>query len=180
MFRLSKRLHRRQYYAKGPDFIWHIDGNDKLNPYGFGISGCIDGFSRCLVWLNVYKTNKDPAVIGGYFHEAVGERLGSPKLIRVDAGTENGIVKGMHDSLVDGRNGLNHCWIEGRSTFNQRIEAFWSHLRKQCLEFWICLFHELKEQGNFTGSVLDTNLIQFCFMAILQVSDFTIDHLNWL
>ena len=28
---------------QGPDFVWHIDGYDKLKPYGFTIHGCIDG-----------------------------------------------------------------------------------------------------------------------------------------
>ena len=61
--RLSRRLHRRTYIAAGPNYIWHVDGNDKITPYGFGISGAIDGFSRHIIWLNVYTTNSDPAVI---------------------------------------------------------------------------------------------------------------------
>ena len=28
---------------QGPNYCWHIDGNDKLIPYGFGIHGGIDG-----------------------------------------------------------------------------------------------------------------------------------------
>ena len=28
---------------QGPDFVWHLDGYDKLKPYGFAIHGCIDG-----------------------------------------------------------------------------------------------------------------------------------------
>ena len=43
--RSRRRLRRRQYYAKGPNFIWHIDGYDKLKPYGICIHGAIDGFS---------------------------------------------------------------------------------------------------------------------------------------
>ena len=30
-----------------------MDGFDKLKPYGFPIHGCIDGFSRKLLWLEV-------------------------------------------------------------------------------------------------------------------------------
>ena len=29
---------------KGPNDVWHVDGNDKLVPYGFHIHGCIDGW----------------------------------------------------------------------------------------------------------------------------------------
>ena len=31
--RLRHRLRRRQYRAKGPNFLWHIDGYNKLKPY---------------------------------------------------------------------------------------------------------------------------------------------------
>lgn len=33
--RSRHRLSRREYYAKGPDYIWHCDGYDKLKPFGF-------------------------------------------------------------------------------------------------------------------------------------------------
>ncbi|KAJ7371568.1 hypothetical protein OS493_024243 [Desmophyllum pertusum] len=42
--RRKKRLRRRAYHTKGPNFIWHTDGHDKLKPYGFSVHGCIDGF----------------------------------------------------------------------------------------------------------------------------------------
>lgn len=28
---------------QGPNHMWHIDGYDKLSPYGLTIHGCIDG-----------------------------------------------------------------------------------------------------------------------------------------
>lgn len=28
---------------QGPDFVWHLDGYDKLKPYSFCVHGCIDG-----------------------------------------------------------------------------------------------------------------------------------------
>ena len=69
-----KRLKRRQYFASGPNFLWHLDSYDKLKNYGFCINGCIDGFSRLVIWLNVYKTSSDPAVIAGYYIEAVSKK----------------------------------------------------------------------------------------------------------
>ena len=41
--RSRHRLRRRQYRGKGPNFIWHVDGYDKLKPFGFCVHGCIDG-----------------------------------------------------------------------------------------------------------------------------------------
>ncbi len=28
----------------GPNQVWHIDGYDKLTPFGLSIHGCIDGY----------------------------------------------------------------------------------------------------------------------------------------
>ena len=41
--RRSHRLSRREYHSKGPNFLLHIDGYDKLKPFGFAIHGAIDG-----------------------------------------------------------------------------------------------------------------------------------------
>lgn len=69
--RRKKRLRRRAYHAKGPNFVWHTDGHDKLKPFGFSVHGCIDGFSRRLLWLEVGPTNKNPEVIAKYYLDAV-------------------------------------------------------------------------------------------------------------
>ena len=51
--RKRHHLKRRKYYARGPNWAWHIDGYDKLKPFGFCIHGAIDGFSRRIMWLDV-------------------------------------------------------------------------------------------------------------------------------
>ena len=60
--RSKHRLKRRKYINCGPNYVWHIDGNDKLKPFGFCIHAGIDGFSRKILWLKVSYTNKDPLV----------------------------------------------------------------------------------------------------------------------
>ena len=37
-----RRLHRRTYVCPGPNFARHVDGHDKLKPYGFSIHGCVE------------------------------------------------------------------------------------------------------------------------------------------
>ena len=51
------------YTFRGPNFMWHVDGYDKLKLFGFPIHGCIDGYSRKILWLNVSPTNNDPQVM---------------------------------------------------------------------------------------------------------------------
>ena len=54
--RKAHRLSRREYLNPGPNHCWHADGYDKLKPYGFPIHGCIDGFSRRIMWLEIVRT----------------------------------------------------------------------------------------------------------------------------
>ncbi|KAJ8041260.1 hypothetical protein HOLleu_12026 [Holothuria leucospilota] len=65
-----RRLVRRRYYSKGPNYIWHMDSYDKLKPSGIAINGCIDGFSRKLVWLQANYTSSNPRIIADYFMTA--------------------------------------------------------------------------------------------------------------
>ena len=51
-YRSRHSFRRRVYSNLGPDFMWHLDGYDKLKPYGFPIHGAIDGFSRKVLWLS--------------------------------------------------------------------------------------------------------------------------------
>ena len=47
--RSRNRLKRRIYISKGPNYMWHIDGYDKLKPFGLAIHGCMDGYSRKII-----------------------------------------------------------------------------------------------------------------------------------
>jgi len=119
--RKARRLRRRIHRVHGPNHIWHMDAYDKLKPFGFGISGCIDGFSREIIWLTVYHTNSDPRIIAVYYYETVSELHACPLIVQGDRGTENGIVKLLQTRLTEQQNGK---YLEGASTANQRIESF--------------------------------------------------------
>ncbi|CAC5378435.1 unnamed protein product [Mytilus coruscus] len=67
----ARKLTRRTYMNNGPNYIWHMDGYDKLKYYGICINGCIDGFSCNIMWLEAYTTNKGPRVIAGYYIDTV-------------------------------------------------------------------------------------------------------------
>jgi len=173
-------LTHRTYRNPGANHTFHIDGYDKLKPYGLCIHGCVDGYSRKVVWLEVHSSNNDPRIVAGYFLSAVTELQGCPLRIRGDFGTGNWHVAGMQRYLRrNGEDGLagEKSFQYGKSTTNQRIEGWWTTLRKHCSQFWMDLLHGLKENGTFSGTFLDKSLIQFCFMRIMQVMRLS---LNWV
>lgn len=148
--RTRKRLKRRRYKAPGPNFVWHMDGHDKLKPYGLAIHGAIDGFSRKIIWLKVGTTNNDPYVIASHYLQAIKKLNLIPTIIRSDKGTENVQVEAIHTALrfhhQDNFAGYN-SFIVGKSTHNQRIEAFWVQLQRLVTGYYMELFKKLQAEN---------------------------------
>ena len=149
---------RRKYKTKGPNYLWHIDGYDKLKPFGFCIHGAIDGYSRRVLWLEVGPSNNDPSIVAKYYLDCVKQLGGTARIIRGDRGTENGNIAAAQrffrrDSADDFS--VEKSFIYGTSTANQRIEAWWGILRKECLVWWINYFRDLRDLGWYS----DNNLI---------------------
>ncbi|XP_065901982.1 uncharacterized protein [Dysidea avara] len=170
--RKKRRLKRRIYTAKGPNYIWHLDGYDKLTPYGLSIHGCIDGYSRKIVWLHLSPTNHDPKVIARYYLECVESARGCPRLVRADHGTENCAVAKIHIAFR-----MNHTdrlsgsksFIYGPSTANIRIEAWWSQLRRFKTNWWIDLCKGLQSEGLYDNTkTIHRYTLTFVFGELLQ------------
>ncbi|XP_074109299.1 uncharacterized protein LOC141534056 [Cotesia typhae] len=170
--RSRRRLLRRKYSVPGPNFLWHIDGYDKLKPFGFAIHGCLDGFSRKIIWLEVATSNNKPEIIAHYFLKAVQKLKLLPTLIRSDCGTENCIVEALQQTLRFHHDDNLAGWksfIKGKSTSNQRIESYWSQLRRHGLDFWINLFKDLRERGLYNdSSILHVECLRFCFGHLIR------------
>ena len=170
--RLRHRLRRRVYRSKGPNYLWHIDGYDKLKPFGFCIHGAIDGFSRRILWLEVASTNSDPKVIAQYYLDYVRQFGGTARIIRGDRGTENvslaAIQHFFRRSCDDDFSGAK-SFMYGKSTTNQRIEAWWGRLRQGCADWWIEFFKILTDSGLYNdNNVLHRECLKFSFMDVIQ------------
>ena len=169
--RSRPKLRRRKYYAKGPNDFWHLDGNDKLKPYGFSIYGYIDGkcFSRKMLWLNLSPSNKNPSEIAYYYINTVLKVGGVSRRMRADRGVENATAAGIRRFLRRSKSHQNCSFLFGKSFANQRIEAWWSYLRKVFLQRWINYFKDLIDEVLFDPSdEVDQECIRFSFYGILQ------------
>ena len=69
--RQHRRLRRRKYHQPGLNYIWDIDGHDKLKPYGISTHRCIDGYARGIIWVEVAAINKMPELIAKCYFDAV-------------------------------------------------------------------------------------------------------------
>ena len=169
--RKKKLLRRRTYSVPGPDFMWHIDGSDKLKLYGFSVHGCIciDGFSRRIIWLETGPSNKDPEIIASYFISTVKNINGVPRKIRSDDGTENSLIEPIQIALRASHDdefaGLASFAI-GTSPSNQRIQGLWSPFAKDRPMWWRGFFSSLGFVNS--SSYVVKECLRFCFMHLLR------------
>ncbi len=144
--RVRRRLQRRLYRNPGPNYKWHVDSYDKLKYFGICVNGCIDGYSRYVMWAEAYKTSSDPKLLAGYFVKAVEHRNGCPKRVRADLGSENGTVKLIQHYLRENHtdNLASKPFLYDSSNHNQRIESWWGFVRKHKAQQWMNHLQELK------------------------------------
>ncbi|KAH3752901.1 hypothetical protein DPMN_187527 [Dreissena polymorpha] len=168
----AHRLQRRVYTNKGPNFKIHIDGFDKLKPFGIAIHGAVDGFSRCIILLEACYSNYDPRIIAGFFDNFM-KRIGRiPRLVRGDAGKENVWVRALQIAFRfidrDNMSGMN-SYMTGRSTGNQRIERFGVNLRVSFIVFWRNYFKDMQDSGLLRiDDPVHLHCLRFCFIPIIQ------------
>ena len=181
--RKSHRLVRRKYYARGPNFVWHVDGYDKLKPYGFCIHGAMDGYSRRILWLEVANTNNSSTVIAKYYLDALRHLGICPRLLRSDRGTENVKLSVLQPFFrvndTDRMAGL-RSFMYGKSVSNQRIESWWGILRRQGVQWWMCFFKDMQDLNVLdTTNALHVECLRYCFMHVLQAElDRIVEHWN--
>mmetsp|Transcript_2818 Transcript_2818/g.4280 ORF Transcript_2818/g.4280 Transcript_2818/m.4280 type:complete len:357 (-) Transcript_2818:364-1434(-) len=146
---------RVRYSVSRAMFIWHIDANEKLaKRYGFWIHGCIDGFSRRIIYLKC-SMNKLAATVHGIFRDAVVE-FGAPSCIRTDHGGENRDIGFMIQALHE----FEHSefrWLTGPSVHNQRIEYLWRFLGLTTLAYFRPLFESMV-RGSVAGQLRFLNV----------------------
>ena len=116
---------------------------------------CIDGFSRKILQLKVSCTNNDPLVVCQYYLDAISTLGALPKKVRADRGTENVDICSAQTFLrrnhADSLSG-NSSFQYGKSVSNQKIEAWWSILKRDTLQTWINYFKDLRESGVYDDS----------------------------
>ena len=136
-------ISRRQYSVPWPNSLWHLDGHHSLIRWGFVIHGCMDGFSRRVVFLRCSNNNLSQTVLE-LFLKAIEKDGLWPSRIRVDYGVENVLVC---DAMVEARGEGRGSFIAGPSTRNQRIERLWRDVFRCVCHLFYYVFYAMEDTG---------------------------------
>ena len=91
---------------------------------------------------------------------------------RADVGTENVYVGGIRRfsrSRCEDAFSSDKSFLYGKSVSNQRIEAWWSFLKKSNASWWIDFFKDMRDEGIFCDhDPIHLECLRFCFMPLIQ------------
>lgn len=158
-------IKRVEYSVPGPHHLWHFDGCHRLIQYGFVVHGCIDGFSRSIMYLHCSNNNRANTVLE-LFKSATAIH-GIPSRARCDHGTENiRVAEYMIEQRGVGRGSI----ITGTSMRNQRIERLWRDVTSSVLIFYKEYFLWLE---NHIGLNLSNNGVRFIlhYLFLPRIND---------
>lgn len=110
--------------------------------WGFVIHGCIDGYSRLIIYL-VCETSIQAEVVANFFIDAIS-MYGVPSRVRSDHGYENFLVAVLMNTFRGVHRGSH---ITGKSVHNQRIERLWVDVFKEVCDSVYSELYSLENQG---------------------------------
>ncbi|KAK0153675.1 hypothetical protein N1851_004538 [Merluccius polli] len=148
-------IRRRIYNVQTSNELWHFDGNHKLVRWRMVFHGCVDGFSRAIIYLNCLDNNRASSVLS-LFLEGV-ENFGLPSRVR----------RGLNRRSV----------IAGLSVHNQRIERLWAELNRVVSRHFISIFSFMESVG-ILDSLNELNLFCLHYIFMPRIERAAIEFIN--
>lgn len=101
---IKRKKRNGHYVTEGVNWFLSIDGHDKMMGYQnstfpIAIYGMLDQASRKIVLLKCWTSNSDPRIVGRWYIELLRKTKVLPSNVRMDRGTETGVLAAIHTYL---------------------------------------------------------------------------------
>ena len=113
-------IRRRVCKNRSAKAVWHLDSTHKLVEHKCAVSGSVDGFSHCIMWLKCSNNNRGNTSFD-LFKEASNKCVTSLQF-RGDKGSKNMLIA-KHILMV--HNTKHGGCVGSIFAHNTRIERFW-------------------------------------------------------
>ena len=154
---VKNKKKKQPFTTRGPNWVHSVDGHNKLmgfqnDTFPLAIYGSIDTASRKLLWLRVWTNNREPRLIGRWYLEYLYESKVIPSYLRMDRGTETGVMATMHAFLRQDHGDIDpiETVIYGPSTANQ-VSFFVQGDKLYNLFVCYNLWHTITEANGFNA-----------------------------
>ncbi|XP_031328425.1 uncharacterized protein LOC116159560 isoform X2 [Photinus pyralis] len=162
--RWSSVVKRRTYNVPCPNSLWHMDAHLKISRWGFVTHGCIDGYSRMIIYLSC-ATSIQAEPVANLFCSGV-VNYGLPSRVRSDHGYEN-IFVALLMNLLRGIGRGSH--IAGKSVHNQRIERLWRDVYKDVIDLIYKEIYALEDDNYLNPhNEIHRYCIQYVYLPIIN------------
>eukprot|EP00112_Aurelia_sp_Birch-Aquarium-sp1_P023268 Seg6868.1 transcript_id=Seg6868.1/GoldUCD/mRNA.D3Y31 product="hypothetical protein" protein_id=Seg6868.1/GoldUCD/D3Y31 len=134
--------------------------------WGFVIHGAIDGFSRCIVYLECSTNNRSDTVTELF--SGATRNFGWPSRVRTDKGGEN---VGIWAMMEEFRGANRRSYIAGSSVHNQRIERLWRDVFCMVCHLFYYTFQAMEESGVLNiGDEIHKFILHFVFLPRINIA----------
>ena len=172
----KKKRPKKPFISDGPNWTFSLDGHDKLmgfqnSTFPIAVYGCLDTFSRKIIFLNVWDGNSNPQLIGKFFMLHLLNTHMIPCYLRVDKGTETGVMAAMQVYLMDKCGDMANptdSVVYGPSTTN-KIERWWKDLHERMEKYWKIELKLLIETRFYDPHCTDDRkMLAYIFIPVVQ------------
>ncbi|XP_019615027.1 PREDICTED: uncharacterized protein LOC109462832 [Branchiostoma belcheri] len=154
----SKITSHAAYSTPHAQYLWHIDGVEKLSMYAIYSTSVVDGHSKKVMAVNVAGAKKPHHVFKAFY--TAFTLYGIPSMVRVDHGYENKHVKDFMDAYHQ-----REACIAGESIRNQPVERWHINEETYCLFTFRDIFESLEEEGHLDrDNRTDLMLLHYAFL----------------
>ena len=164
-----------KFVTQGVNWVWSLDGHDKLMgfqnwTFPIALYGCYDTASRKVMFLKVWTSNSSPDIIGRWYFDHVFETQKLPCMIRLDKGTETGLLASIHAFLRKGHGDMSpEDTVHFGSSTTNRIERWWGEIHEWMEKFFKRQLLELLERGYYDREdESDRDIMAYIYIPIIQ------------